>query len=100
MTAIYESARSFTGYRPDLQTYGRDEDEQGLEDLDILGKQVQPKVDKDEIFRQLGEHGKHVLCRLLRSARHGMVGIMFECNSTKQEGYDSCHQPKPLSPLE
>jgi hypothetical protein len=35
-------------------TYGRNKDKQRFKNLNILSKQIQSKVDEDEILRQLG----------------------------------------------
>ena len=94
MTAIYRGERFVSQVFAQLQTrayqtYRRDNDEQGLEDLSILSKQVEAEVDEDEVFRQLRHDRKHILGRLLRLDRHGVVGIVLQCYSTEEQGHDT-----------
>jgi hypothetical protein len=48
-----------------------------------LCKHVEAEIDEDKVFRQLGNHSEHVLCRSLSSRRHGMVCIMLERDSAE-----------------
>lgn len=72
-------------------THDRHQDEQRLEDLDFLGKEVETEIDKDKVFGQLRKHRKHVLCRPLRALGHGVVRIMLERDSAEEQGYDAAH---------
>jgi hypothetical protein len=74
-----------------MGTYSSDEDEERLEDLDFLREQVETQVDEDEGLRELGEDGEHVLCRALRSSRHGVVGVVLQGNAAEEEGDDPGH---------
>jgi hypothetical protein len=66
-------------------THRSDEDEQGLEHLYVLREQVQSEVDEDEVLGQLSEHGEHVFGRPLRTARHGVVSVMFQGDTAEEQ---------------
>ena len=72
------------------KTYSGDENKEGLIDQILLSKETEAEVDEDEILRELGEGGKHVLGGTLGSTRHVVVGIVLEGDTAKQEGDDAC----------
>lgn len=54
-----------------------------------LDEQVESEIDEDKVLRQLRHHLEEVLRGKLGTARHVVVCIVFEGDSTKQERHDS-----------
>lgn len=54
-----------------------------------FGEQIQAKVYEDEILGELCEDLEEVLGSELRSARHVIVCIVLECDTTEEKGDNS-----------
>lgn len=97
-TAAYRVAQTMTcnrelvhpAWASDKMAYRGDKDEKRLEDLDVLGEQVEAEVDEDKILRQLREDGEHVLRGALGTARHRVVRVVLEGDTTEEEGNNAC----------
>lgn len=70
-------------------TYCGYDDEKRLEDLCILGEQIESEVDEDEILRQLGHDSEHIFGGFLSLDRHRMICVMLQCDTAEQQRDDT-----------